>query len=82
MNGLGYGDGAGTRSAFNFPSRLTIDMDKNVYIADTGNHVIRKVSQVTQIVRLSNGKEVEQPAGTVLTIAGQPEQFGYADGYG
>jgi len=81
-NGLGYGDGVGTSSAFNFPSRLTLDLEGNIYIADTGNHAIRRVNQKKEIVMTSTGKATERIPFTVQTIAGQAEQYGYADGWG
>ena len=50
----GYFDGAGTSALFNAPQSLTTDSAGNVYVADTGNHNIRKIL----------------PNGTVSTFAG------------
>ena len=50
----GFQDGQGAAARFNTPSALAIDADGNLYVADTGNHAIRKVT----------------PDGTVTTIAG------------
>jgi sugar lactone lactonase YvrE len=50
----GFSDGAGSAASFNTPSGLAIDKNDNVYVADTGNNRIRKVT----------------PQGEVSTIAG------------
>lgn len=47
-------DGAGTSASFDIPSGITIDSNNNLYVADTGNNKIRKVT----------------PAGVVTTVAG------------
>jgi serine/threonine-protein kinase len=40
----GYKDGEGTSAQFNFPSGLGIDARGNIYVADTQNNRIRKIS--------------------------------------
>ncbi|NDG70933.1 MAG: hypothetical protein EBY32_06420, partial [Proteobacteria bacterium] len=49
-----FNDGNGTTAGFNRPFGVAVDLQENVYVADTGNFKIRKVS----------------PAGNVVTIAG------------
>lgn len=50
----GFADGMGADAAFHTPSGMALDALGNLYVADTGNHAIRRVT----------------PAGEVTTVAG------------
>lgn len=50
----GFADGRGTAAAFHTPSGIALDRHGNLYVADTGNHAIRKIT----------------PLGEVSTVAG------------
>lgn len=62
----GSTDGTGDAALFRSPAYVAVDASGNVFVADTYNHTIRKVT----------------PAGVVTTIAGSPGQSGSADGIG
>ncbi len=64
--GAGSFDGAGGAARFRFPSGAAVDNGGNVYVADTGNHTIRKIS----------------PSGAVATLAGLAASSGNTDGTG
>lgn len=40
----GNADGTGSGAAFNFPTRLAVDGAGNVYVSDSNNHKIRKIT--------------------------------------
>jgi hypothetical protein len=69
----GFANGQGTDAMFDFSGQswyrsmgISVDDNLNVYVADPGNHCIRKIDT----------------AGNVSTLAGNPLVSGYADGKG
>jgi Concanavalin A-like lectin/glucanases superfamily/Bacterial Ig domain/Immunoglobulin domain/NHL repeat len=62
----GSADGNGTNALFNAPQGVAVDQFGNVFVSDTGNDTIRKIT----------------PDGTVSTLAGLPGIPGAADGTG
>ncbi|MBL9212269.1 MAG: hypothetical protein JNL92_17550 [Opitutaceae bacterium] len=63
---LGSTDGTGSAARFFLPYGLAVDSAGNVYVAEQGNHLIRKIT----------------PGGVVSTLAGGALQPGFADGNG
>jgi sugar lactone lactonase YvrE len=59
-------EGVGTSARFRYPIAIALDPARNVYIADWGNHTIRKIT----------------PSGTVTTLAGAAGASGITDGTG
>jgi sugar lactone lactonase YvrE len=62
----GSADGNGAAAQFNRPSGVATDSSGNVYVADSGNHTVRKIT----------------PAELVTTLAGTPGISGSVDGVG
>jgi streptogramin lyase len=62
----GSSNGTGSAASFENPYDVAVDSAGNVYVADTGNDEIRKIT----------------PAGAVTTLAGMPGQSGSTDGTG
>jgi sugar lactone lactonase YvrE len=62
----GSSDGTGSGALFLYPYAVAVDGSGNVYVADSGNNNIRKVT----------------PAGSVSTLAGNAGLTGSADGTG
>jgi sugar lactone lactonase YvrE len=60
----GSDNGTGSAARFDEPYGIDIDISGNIIVADSENHMIRRVT----------------PTGIVTTIAGSPGQAGFADG--
>lgn len=63
---IGSTDGSATAARFSFPMGLAADAGGNVYVADSGNATIRRIT----------------PDGNVSTVAGLAGVYGSADGFG
>jgi hypothetical protein len=62
----GSSDGVGSAARFNYLRGIAVDKNGNVYVADSGNHTIRKIT----------------PEGIVTTFAGKAGDTGNRDGQG
>jgi sugar lactone lactonase YvrE len=50
---VGYADGTGSAARFNLPTRLDTDSQGNVYLTDTGNSVVRKITAAGAVTSLA-----------------------------
>jgi streptogramin lyase len=62
----GFADGSGSAAMFASPAGVVVDSQGNIYVADSDNHCIRKITS----------------SGVVSTLAGGPGQDGFIDGKG
>nr|WP_315175889.1 putative Ig domain-containing protein [uncultured Flavobacterium sp.] len=60
----GFADGIGTTAQFNNPFGLALDTSGNLYVADTGNHKIRKISSTGEVSTLAGGATFGTENGT------------------
>lgn len=55
-NAGGFADGPGAQAQFNQPAGLAVDSEGTVYVADSGNHRIRKIAPNGQVSTLGGGQ--------------------------
>ena len=55
----GYRDGPGAEARFDTPVALAVDGSGNVYVADTNNHAIRKITPGGDVTTLLRGSQVQ-----------------------
>ncbi len=59
-------NGTGAAARFSAPNAIAVDAAGNLYVADTGNHAIRRIT----------------PDGVVTALGGAPGAWGFAEGTG
>ena len=73
----GFSDGQATGAAFDTPCGVAVDKDGNVFVADTGNHAVRKITAHGEVTTIAGeagpqGGEVRlnRPVGIGVTHDG------------
>jgi uncharacterized protein YjiK len=66
---VSYGDGTGTNSGFNAPQGVCLDSYNNIYVADSGNSRIRKVTP-TGVVSTVASTLLNGPTGVTVDLLG------------
>ncbi|MFT3868279.1 MAG: immunoglobulin domain-containing protein [Nibricoccus sp.] len=66
---IGSTDATGTAASFNSPRGLATDTNGNLYVADTGNNMIRKVVLSTGVVTTTGGATILGGTDGNLTLA-------------
>ncbi|MEO7108133.1 MAG: hypothetical protein ABIZ09_17285, partial [Rhodoferax sp.] len=74
----GFVDGLGSAASFNAPKGLAVDAGANVYVVDSRNNAIRKISPQGQVTTLAN---VPQPLGVTLDSMGNVYATGNKDNF-
>jgi len=71
----GFADGEGSAARFNEPRGIAIDAEGNLYVADTDNHRIRKVTPQGEVSTLAGSGPTGRDAGGFADGEGHNAQF-------
>lgn len=61
---IGTTDGIGSAASFKYPSGVAVDGTGNIYVADTNNHMIRKITSEGAVTTLAGSGEIGNSNGT------------------
>jgi sugar lactone lactonase YvrE len=63
----GFANGPAATASFNFPKGLAVDASGNVYVADTGNNLIRQISPSGEVTTVAGSGSTGSDNGNVAT---------------
>jgi hypothetical protein len=67
----GYANAQGTNATFSSPAAVAVDAATNVYVADYGNNVIRKITPagvVSTLMQISSASSLNHPSGVAVDV--------------
>ena len=66
----GYVDGNGADARFSDPEGVAVDSAGNLYVADIGNSVVRKITPAADVSTIANGYDFNSPSGVAVDARG------------
>lgn len=67
---MGHKDATGTNAQFNTPKGLALDSSGNLYVADSDNHRIRKITPTGEVTSVGPKGTLKYPEGLTVTATG------------
>jgi len=67
-DGAGYMEGSGTSAKFNTPYMIAIDESDNLYVADSKNYAIRKITPAGVVSTIAGGRGQGRADGTISSF--------------
>lgn len=63
----GFIDGNASIARFNTPSGVAVDSHGNIFVADTGNNTVRKITPQGEVSTVATGSGLRHPVGIAIT---------------
>ena len=66
----GSADGTGSTARFSSPADIALDSAGNAYVADAGNHAVRKITPTGVVTTLAGSAQLNRPTGVAVDGSG------------
>lgn len=76
----GFVDGPSAAAQFSFPSGIAVDSEGVIYVADSGNHAIRRIATDGEVSTLDTPESLQLSRSTRLTVDGDGNLYGTQSG--